>query len=179
MDLEHDDKANNGRGRTAWLRLVQQFDGEGIVTHPMAEAYEKIRTAVYTGKGKLTFDRYVFQHTEAHHILMEAGIVPDPQLLVADFIKGIKDERLTHVTAAVYSDSKKYLNDFVKTQLFYQEFVKQMNIQSGAGSGRQVSSVRFRAKMERSDIASARSRPWSLEPLESRTGSTPLVITRD
>ena len=82
MDLEAPEKANTGRGRIAWLRLVKQFDGDGIVTHRKSEAYLMIRNAVYTGKGKFTFERYVLQHTEAHQILMEAGVVTDPRWLL-------------------------------------------------------------------------------------------------
>ena len=141
MNLALPQFTNTGRGRMAWFRLVTQLDGAGQVYQRKAEAYAMIHRAVYTGKGKFTFPRYVLQHTEAHQMLMAAGVPTDQQLLVADFISGIKDERLNQVTAAVYSDRNKYLNDFVATQQFYSEFVAQMNVQGGTGAGRQINGL--------------------------------------
>ena len=69
-------------------------EGRSAIATRKAKAYAMVTTAIFTGKGKFSFDQYVGRHQQAHNELLFLEEPVAETKKVTDFLAGIRDPKL-------------------------------------------------------------------------------------
>jgi hypothetical protein len=105
-------------GRAAFKALKSQAEGKSAIATRKAKAYTSLATAIYTGKGKFSFDQYVARLQQAHNELsfLEEPVAETKK--VTDFLAGIRDPKLETAIQSIMGDEPKLTNFEVCQQYF-------------------------------------------------------------
>jgi hypothetical protein len=106
-------------GRSAFLILQKQAEGDWAVTSKRTDAYASITNAHFSGKGRFTLAQYTAVHNSAHNKL-EATQEPVPETKkVTDYLNGINCDLLKTSKQIVLSDIR-YKTSFQDCQQYMQ-----------------------------------------------------------
>jgi len=105
-------------GRAAFKALKSQAEGRSAIATRKAKAYAMVTTAIFTGKGKFSFDQYVGRHQQAHNELLFLEEPVAETKKVTDFLAGIRDPKLETAIQTCMGDEQKLTNFEVCQQYF-------------------------------------------------------------
>jgi len=118
-----------GRGRQAWMALVQQAEGDASMNLRKQRAYAAVANARYVGeRPRFGFSDYISVHQRAYNELLELGEPVSESKKVTDFMAGIQDSKM-ETSKAIVIGSPAMHGDFDATQTFLQHFVETSNAQ--------------------------------------------------
>ena len=128
-------------GRAAFRALKAQAEGRSAIATRKAKAYAMIATAVFTGKGKYSFDQYVGRHQQAHNELLFLEEPVAETKKVTDFLAGIRDPKLETAIQSCMGDELK-LTNFELCQQYFKTIVENTKMRAKSPSDiREVSKV--------------------------------------
>ncbi len=81
-------------GRAAFKALKSQAEGRSAIVTRKAKADAMVTTALFTGKGKFSFNQYVGRHQQAHNELLFLEEPVAETKKATDFLAGICDPKL-------------------------------------------------------------------------------------
>jgi hypothetical protein len=110
-------------GRAAFKALKSQAEGRSAIATRKARAYAMVTTAVFTGKGKFSFDQYVGKHQQAHNELLFLEEPVAETKKVTDFLAGIRDPKLETAIQTCMGDEQK-LTNFELCQQYFKTIVE-------------------------------------------------------
>jgi len=110
-------------GRAAFKALKSQAEGRSAIATRKAKAYAMVATALFTGKGKFSFDQYVGKHQQAHNELLFLEEPVAETKKVTDFLAGIRDPKLETAIQTCMGDEQK-LTDFELCQQYFKTIVE-------------------------------------------------------
>ncbi|KAL7561636.1 hypothetical protein ACA910_001502 [Epithemia clementina (nom. ined.)] len=116
----------NRNGREAYFVVKKQATGQAANTIRKKQAYAKITSAKYTGRGRFSLQQYILRHQQAHNTLSELGEAVAETKKVTDFLNGISDPSLTPAKLVVNGDEAK-LSDFEQCQQYFQTVISATN----------------------------------------------------
>jgi hypothetical protein len=110
-------------GRAAFKALKSQAEGRSAIATRKAKAYAMATTALFTGKGKFSFDQYEGRHQQAQNemLFLEEPVAETKK--VADFLAGIRDPKLETAIQTCMGDEQK-LTNFELCQQYFKTIVK-------------------------------------------------------
>ncbi|KAL7575459.1 hypothetical protein ACA910_007358 [Epithemia clementina (nom. ined.)] len=98
-------------GREAYFVVKKQSTGQAANTIRKKQAYAKITTAKYTGRGRFPLQQYILCHQQVQNTLLELDEAVAETKKVTDFLNGITNPSLTPAKLVVNGDEGK-LSDF-------------------------------------------------------------------
>ena len=110
-------------GRAAFKALKSQAEGRSAIATRKAKAYALVTTAIFTGKGKFSFDQYVGRHQQAHNELLFLEEPVAETKKVTDFLAGIRDPKLETAIQTCMGDEQK-LTNFELCQQYFKTIVE-------------------------------------------------------
>jgi len=128
-------------GRAAYKALKSQAEGRSAIATRKAKAYAMLTTAIFTGKGKFSFDQYVGRHQQAHNelLFMEEPVAETKK--VTDFLAGIRDPKLETAIQTCMGDEQK-LTNFELCQQYFKTVVENTKTRTKSSSDvREISKV--------------------------------------
>lgn len=128
-------------GRAAFKALKSQAEGRSAVATRKAKAYAMLATALFTGKGKFSFDQYVGRHQQAHNELLFLEEPVAETKKVTDFLAGIRDAKLETAIQTCMGDEQK-LTNFELCQQYFKTIVENTKTRTKSSSDvREISKV--------------------------------------
>jgi hypothetical protein len=128
-------------GRAAFKALKAQAEGRSAIATRKAKAYAMIATAIFTGKGKYSFDQYVGRHQQAHNELLFLEEPVAETKKVTDFLAGIRDPKLETAIQSCMGDELK-LTNFELCQQYFKTIVENTKMRTKSPSDvREISKV--------------------------------------
>ena len=120
-------------GRAAFKALKAQAEGRSAIATRKAKAYAMLTTAIFTGKGKFSFDQYVGRHQQAHNelLFMEEPVAETKK--VTDFLAGIRDPKLETAIQTCMGDEQK-LTNFELCQQYFKTVVENTKTRTKSSS---------------------------------------------
>ena len=110
-------------GRAAFKALKSQAEGRSAIATRKAKAYAMVTTALFTGKGKFSFDQYVGRHQQAHNELLFLEEPVAETKKVTNFLAGIRDPKLETAIQTCMGDEQK-LTNFELCQQYFKTIVE-------------------------------------------------------
>ena len=102
--------------------MKRQDEGQSARTTGLTKAYGTLSTSTYTVKFKYTFLQYTSKMVRAHNDMADLQEPMSETKKVSDFMKGIKDPKLSVGKAVVDEDNHK-LTDFKACQQYFATLV--------------------------------------------------------
>ena len=93
--------------RGAYLAAKRQAEGQSARNTRLTKAYGTLSTSTYTGKGKYTLIHYTSKMVRAHNYMADLQEPISETKKVSDFMKGIKDPKLSVGKTVVDGDNHK------------------------------------------------------------------------
>ncbi len=110
-------------GRAVFKALKSQAEGRSAIAIRKTKAYAMVTTALFTGKGKFSFDQYVGRHQQAHNELLFLEEPVAKTKKVTDFLAGIRDPKLETAIQTCMGDQQK-LTNFELCQQYFKTIVE-------------------------------------------------------
>ena len=130
-------------GRAAFKALKAQAEGRSAIATRKAKAYAMIATAVFTGKGKYSFDQYVGRHQQAHNELLFLEEPVAETKKVTSFLAGIREPMLETAMQSCMGDEL-MLTNFELCQQYFKTIVENTKMRTKLPSDvHEISKVRI------------------------------------
>ena len=128
-------------GRKAWFALLNQAEGPAARSQLVSSAYKTMQTSEYTGTKRFTLAKYIQRHQHAHNVLQDPqnGESLTETKKIEDFLRGIKDPRLSMPIEAIRSSGD--FKTFSDVQLHLVSAMNRIVEQDRASGKRQIAAV--------------------------------------